>query len=219
VAVGRGDELSAVRPFDATGRHARDLLVHLRELLAGQKLAPTDLDEVYVSVGPGGFTGLRVGVTVVRTLAQAVPGLRCVAVPSALALAENFRGHDWRNLGVLLDAREGRVHASLLKRRADEIMFAREPAVVTLDEFLKAAPRPLLLTGQALEYLDVPDAEDISLADETLRLPTAEGAWCVGRRLAAKGRFTEYHRLLPVYARSPKALRLWQSRNAQRRRS
>ncbi|MCJ7543380.1 MAG: tRNA (adenosine(37)-N6)-threonylcarbamoyltransferase complex dimerization subunit type 1 TsaB [Phycisphaerae bacterium] len=189
--------------FDAAGRHTTHLLTHLAAMVAEAGLHPADIDEVYVSAGPGSFTGVRVGITVARTLAQAVGGIRCVAVPTPAAVAENARALDWRHLAVVLDAREGCFHATLFARQGERIEPVDPPGRLwEPDAFLTAAPRPLLLTGEGLAY-HVMAAPGVSFAAAELHLPTAEGVYAVGSRLAAAGQFTEYHRLLPVYARSP----------------
>ena len=220
VALGLGDELARTIAFDASSRHATHLISRLNELLAGAGRRPTDVNEAYVSVGPGSFTGVRVGVTVARTLGQAIPHLRLVAVPTPLAVAENVPHLDWEHLGVILDAKEGLVHASLLARRGEQIAFAAAPAVLTPQEFLATAPRPVLLVGEGLGYQGVEDfqAEGVRVVDPDhleLHLPTAEGVWRVGRRMALAGQFTDYPRLLPVYARKPEAIRLWERRRGE----
>jgi tRNA threonylcarbamoyladenosine biosynthesis protein TsaB len=196
--------------FDAAGRHTVYLLSHLAAMMKQAKLRPQDIDEVYVSAGPGSFTGLRVGVTVARTLGQAIPHLKCVAVPTPAAVVENARDLDWQHLAVILDARQGCVHATLfnrVNRDRDRRGGAIAPAVLPAglwspEEFLAAAPRPLLLTGEGLDYYEM-RAPGVSVAPALLRLPTAAGVWAVGSRLAAAGQFTEFHHLLPIYARGP----------------
>ena len=71
VALGVGDELIRAEVLDVTGRHAARLISHLDRLLSSESIRPRDIKEVYVSAGPGSFTGLRIGITVARTLAQA----------------------------------------------------------------------------------------------------------------------------------------------------
>ncbi len=200
VALGRGDEIIKVVACDAATRHATQLVSRLKELLASHGLSPGKLDHVYVSAGPGSFTGLRIGITVARTLAQAVQHLRCVAVPTALAVAENVRHLRWEYLAVITDARQGCVYASLLARDGERIVPAGKGVVATPDEFLAQAPRPLLLAGEGLAYHDLTARGD-AVADEAGNLPTAEGVWRVGRRMAAEGTFTDYRRLLPTYTR------------------
>jgi tRNA threonylcarbamoyladenosine biosynthesis protein TsaB len=202
VALGLDDRLARVADFDASSRHATTLVVRLKSLLASAHLRPADLSELYVSVGPGSFTGVRVGVTVARTLAQVISGLRCVAVPTALVVAHRAGELEWCNLAVILDARQGCVHATLFARRGKQIVPAAQPVLATPAEFLAAAPRPLLLTGEGLGYHEL-SGEDVAQVDPSLRMPTAECLWRVGRCMAQAGQFTDCHRLLPIYVRDP----------------
>ncbi len=211
VALGIGDELLGAEAFDASARHATQLIPRIAELLTEAKLSPSDLDHAYISAGPGSFTGLRIGITVVRTLAQMLGDLLCVSVPTPAAVAANARSLSWEHLGVLLVGREGKVHASLFARSGDEITPLRPSAVQTPEQFLSDTPRPLLLTGEALDYHPL-SGKGIALTDPELRFPTAEGVWYAGRGMAKRGEFTEPHRVLPIYARQPEAVRLWEKR-------
>ena len=236
VALGIGAELVRSLPLGPARTHAAELLVQLDTLLVTEHLRPTDVAEVYVSIGPGSFTGLRVGVTVARTLGQMIPLLRVVAVPTPLAIAENVAQMGWERLGVLLGAKESIVHATLLRRdpplrsvvgppEADgKAVVMSRSRLVSIEELLAEAPvdsgsgwgvRPLVLTGEALGFFrDADWPEDVELADEDLWAPTAEGVWRVGRRLAEEGKhITAWRNLLPVYARRPEAVRLWDSRH------
>jgi len=211
LALGRGGRLLEAVAFDARRRHATQVVARMDELLTRHDLRPADLSEVYVSAGPGSFTGIRVGVTVARTLAQALGGVRCVRVPTAAAVAENARQMDWRRLAVVFDCRDELVYAVPFEREADTPRQAGEPVVAALPEFLAGCCKPLLLTGEGLGYHPVA-AEGVDLAPQELWTPTAEGVWRVGRRMAEAGQFSEYHHLLPIYARRPEAVRLWEQR-------
>lgn len=214
-ALGRGGELLGVARFDAHGRAASQLITTLDELLTGWHLRPADIRQVYVSVGPGSFTGVRVGVTVARTLAQAVVDVQCVAVPSHLVVADRTAKLQWANLAVVLDAGDGRIYVAQYARRDGRIVLASQPTVVEPGDWLASAPRPILLTGEGLGYHEL-SGDGVELTDSAMRLPDAEILWHVGRRLANAGDFTEYHSLLPIYARPPEAVRLWQrSRQAK----
>ena len=72
-------------------RHDDALLPAVDRLYADAGLRPVDTGVVCVSVGPGGFTGLRIGVATGKLLAE-VLGADLVAVPSALVVAESFDG-------------------------------------------------------------------------------------------------------------------------------
>lgn len=213
VALGRGDQLVAVIEFNASARHATQLLRRLDDMVRSVGATPGELAHVYVSAGPGSFTGLRVGITVARTLGQAIAHLRCVAVPTPLAVAQNVAALDWQRLGVILDAKEDLIYAERFVRQGDEIVPETEPQVISVKDFLASTPRPILLTGEGLGYHDL-RSEGIHIADAAVHMPTARSVWTVGRRLARAGAFTDYNHLLPIYTRKPEALRLWEARQA-----
>jgi tRNA threonylcarbamoyladenosine biosynthesis protein TsaB len=100
----------APRPGEHPG-HATRLLAMASELLAGAGLGWSELDRIAVGVGPGLFTGLRVGVATARGLAQSL-SLELVGVSSlrALVAAAAEQGHP--RLLAVIDARRGEVFAA-----------------------------------------------------------------------------------------------------------
>ncbi|MFP4106011.1 MAG: tRNA (adenosine(37)-N6)-threonylcarbamoyltransferase complex dimerization subunit type 1 TsaB [Phycisphaerae bacterium] len=213
ICLGRGDNLLHSVEFDVSSRHAVVLVQQLDLLLKREGLGPANIDEVYVSAGPGSFTGLRIGVTVARTLAQAAPGVRCVSVPTAHAVAENVRNMEWEQLAVIFDAKGENIFVSRFGREGDEPRPA-EPATMTESEFLESTPRPVLLTGEGLGYHNL-DGEGIRQAPKDRWMPTVDGVWMAGRRLAREQRYTEPAKLLPIYSRKPEAVRLWEKRQSR----
>ncbi len=215
VALGMDDRIVASADFDASTRHAAQLITRLDELLKERGLRPGDLDHVYVSVGPGSFTGTRIGVTVGRTLAQAVAKIKCVAVSTPLVIAQNAGELSWRRLAVILDVRDSLVYARMFTRKDGRIEPSGEGRVVPAGEFLAAAPRPITLIGEGLSYHDLLD-EGVTIprpGDPSMHLPNAESLWRVGHEKAALGEFTDYRQLLPAYARKPRAQRVRERRN------
>jgi len=242
VAVAVDGALTAVRRFDASSRHATTLLVHLRELLQAHGLTPRDVTEVYVSVGPGSFTGVRVGVTVARTLAQAVPGIQTVAVPTTHAVAENARPLPWQHLAVILDAKDELAYVQLFQRQATSDQRQEKenvavqkvtqavavpaapppqpvgrPRILTPQQLLAEFPKPITLIGEGLTHHPAfaETAGSITLTDPAINFPTAESVYHVGHRLALANAFTDYHLLLPIYARKSEAERLWEEKQRQ----
>jgi tRNA threonylcarbamoyladenosine biosynthesis protein TsaB len=215
LALGSGDKLVETLGFDARRRHATLLIGKLDELLAARSLRPTDVGELYVSLGPGSFTGIRVGVTVARTYAQARPGLRCVGVPTPAAVAENARGLDWSRLAHVHDAKDDRIYVTCFTPGPEGVPLPTGPSrVIAEQEFLAELDEPTLLIGEGLGYHAL-EHPAVTSADESLWLPSPAGVWQVGRRLAQAGEFTEYHHLLPHYTRKPEAVRLWEQRGTQ----
>ena len=88
VAVAQDGVVLAEETFPHGLKHAAGLVPMIDRLCSGAGWRPADVQEIYVSVGPGSFTGLRVGVTVAKTLAFAT-GARIVAVPTVEVLTRN----------------------------------------------------------------------------------------------------------------------------------
>lgn len=215
LAVGRGEELLGTALLGGTGRHAAELLPALAGLLHEHGLAVSDARRLYVSVGPGSFTGLRVGIATARTLAQALPKIGLRAVPTAEAVAWGLAGEDWDHAGILLAAKERTVHATLFGRDEDRLPQALgEPLLASPEELLADWPTPILLGGEAVGYLDTTWPAGVRLAPEPLGLPQVRCVWEIGRRMERRAphALLEVNGLLPIYARRPEAVRLWERR-------
>ena len=206
VALGLNDQLIDHAEFDTSRRHAGQIIGRLADMLKRTDLSPAQINDIYVSAGPGSFTGLRVGITVARTLGQFIEGSRCVAVPTHLAVAENARNLSWQRLATVLDAGEGSVSTMTFSRSDDRIVADGEAATAPADQFLAAIRRPALLIGEGLWYHECV-GDGITLAENAARLPTPEGVWRVGRRMAAAGHVIGCHELLPIYVRAAAAER------------
>src|SRR5690349_573125 len=87
VGLARGGGVVRSADLDATRRHARDLTAAVDGLLRAEAIGPRDLAGVMVSLGPGSYTGLRVGVMAAKALAYAT-GCRLVPVGTFAAVAE-----------------------------------------------------------------------------------------------------------------------------------
>ena len=89
VALAEGTALREMRRLDEAKRHARDLAPATAELFGAQGWKARDLNGVVVSLGPGSYTGLRVGVMSAKTLAYATGcaliGVETFAVVAAQA--------------------------------------------------------------------------------------------------------------------------------------
>ena len=117
VAVMIDGEVRAGRASAARARHGETLLPLVAEALSEAGLAKADIDLVAVGLGPGSFTGTRVGVAIAKGLAIGL-GRPLVGVVSLLAMAREAPG---RWLAPAIDAYKGEVYVALYEREASGI--------------------------------------------------------------------------------------------------
>ena len=113
VALTRGEELLAELILVPAGSHSDYLIPVIDELLTRSGVVVEEIDAFAAVVGPGAFTGLRVGVSTVKGLAQAT-GKPTIAVSSLQALAMQAPDAGLP-ICALLDARKGEVYAGMFQ--------------------------------------------------------------------------------------------------------
>ena len=139
--------------FTAGLNHTSGLLPLVADLVRRGGWTPGEIEELYVSVGPGGFTGTRVGVTFAKTFAFAT-GARVVAVPTPRVLVENLPS-EAMTAAVVVDARRGKIWAERFARGGDDgrsWASIGRGALTTAAELAASLPRPAWLVGEGVAY-------------------------------------------------------------------
>ncbi len=223
VAVGLGPQLLAEKQFTAGMNHAIELMPTIRELTLAQGWQPRQIQQVYLSIGPGSFTGLRIAVMVARSLAQAI-GCRVVPVSTLDVLAQNApsqAGH----LAVILDAKRGQVYAARYRRGETAAVgtggwqCAVGPILTSPEEFVRQSPKPLYVLGEGIDYHRSALRAGVNSGDELIELGretwTARAAAVhqLGWAMARRGAFADVASLVPLYIRLPEAQELWNQRH------
>lgn len=198
LALVNGGVLIEERPIRAASRrHAQALVPDAAGLLQQHQLAPSDIDVVAVSIGPGSFTGLRVGVVFAKTFAW-INQAKLVAVDTMLALAHRVPESE-PVVTVVVDAqREELFAASFGGLGADGL---RKPlsrtVVVPVDAFRPAG----IVSGPALQKFGGRIPVDARVAAANLWLPTAAAVAAVAQRMAANAQWADVESLEPTYIR------------------
>ena len=130
--------------------HTDILLPLVHQLVSRADVGLSELDGIGVSIGPGSFSGLRVGLSTAKGLCYAL-GLRLVGVPTLEALATTVDGWQGR-LCVLLDARRKEVYAAVFARDQHRGLRRLSPdMVVAPDELWPHITPPCLFVGDGAE--------------------------------------------------------------------
>ena len=155
VAVGRGGIVHAAERQTLRHGHAEALLPMIDRVIAAAGLEPAALDIIAAAVGPGGFTGIRVGLGAARGIALALRA-RAIGVTSFAAVVAALSGdpHRAEILLIALDSRREDFYVQLYDRRA-LIPLAAPQAVLpdALANYVAAAvdAAPLLIAGDMAE--------------------------------------------------------------------
>ena len=192
-------------------QHAAEILPRVDRLCRQQGWEPRDVDELYVSVGPGSFTGLRIGVTLAKTFAFAT-GARIAAVPSVRVLVNNAPAAA-RHVIIVLDAKREQIYSARFERAAHDWLESEAAHLDDLRAMLARSPRPVHLLGEGISYHRkfIPsDDPSIVVTPEELWWPRAAAIAKEGARLAAQGQFADPDRLVPLYIRRPEAEEKWE---------
>jgi tRNA threonylcarbamoyladenosine biosynthesis protein TsaB len=189
--------------------HSQELLPELDRLIAESGTGWEDVTSIAIGVGPGTFTGLRIGVATARALGQSLGvGLKPVSSLEALAegLASTRDDSDDRPLLSVIDARRGQVFAALY-RVGDPLTGVWEPTVLDPDELLERIRRldlpPVCAGDWALESRDDLGGVgvDIPPSDSGLHSVNALHVHRLGTRVEA----VAPSNVSPVYLRLPDA--------------
>ncbi|MBL8799506.1 MAG: tRNA (adenosine(37)-N6)-threonylcarbamoyltransferase complex dimerization subunit type 1 TsaB [Planctomycetia bacterium] len=211
VGVAEGPVLRGQRRLDEARRHARDLAPATAELLAEQGWRPRDLAAVFVSRGPGSYTGLRVGVASAQALAYAV-GCAVLAVDTFDVLAMQAPS-EATSLAVLADAQQDRLYVQSFGALADGRRQPQSPLeVLSAEEFIARGTRTDWLTGPALHTFAARFGTDCRFVAAQHWDPTLAGLLAAGLPRWLAGERTDWRQLEPLYARLSEAERKWEER-------
>lgn len=146
-ALGRGDAVLARERREMRHGHAEALLPMIDRVAAAAGLAANEIDIVAVTVGPGGFTGIRAGLAAAHGLALAM-GARLVGISSFAAVAGAIAESGPRLL-VALDSRREDFYVQLFDERQEPI---GDPAAVSPDALSAwVGDGELMIAGDAAE--------------------------------------------------------------------
>jgi len=205
VAAFEAGQLVRELALDTDRRSTQTLAPAIRDLLADLDWRPGDVQLVAISIGPGSFTGLRVGIATGATFAYAV-GARVLGIDTLAASAERLPDEVTEAV-VAADAQRGDWMVGRYLRDA-EGAWNREGdlQLVAAREWLAQLPPETVLTGPALTAASFgriqESAESMpTLADPSIFNPAASMIARIARRAHEQGIHQELGDIRPIYSR------------------
>ncbi len=200
---------------EITRRHVESSVNLVAEVLRGASLTLADLDGIAVSLGPGSFTGLRVGLGIAKGLCVGAE-LPLAGVPTLDCLARPLAGSG----GLIVparDARRGEVYCALYRSDGESVepvtgymSLVPEDLAARIEAARGAAGGVVTLVGDGLRtYADVLEKipGGVRLAPEELWAVKASVVGAIGLELMAAGRTLDIAAAEPLYVRPSEAER------------
>lgn len=196
-------------------RHAESLVPSIEFACRQARVELSEIGAVAVDIGPGLFTGLRVGVATAKALAQALR-VPVIPIPSLDLLAFPARFTD-RVIAAVIDARRGEVFCALYRQVPGGVQRTTEARVCTPEEVraeLQAEADDVLLVGDgALRFASVfRDLSGAEVCTHGITHPSARDLVLLAHHRALREEWVQPWEVAPTYLRKPDAEIHWITR-------
>jgi tRNA threonylcarbamoyladenosine biosynthesis protein TsaB len=214
LALATDDGRMWVSATEAGRRHGRDLLPRLKDLLESAGVSTDEVGAIAVGLGPGSYTGLRVGVTAAKTLAY-VNGAPLVGLESLHAIGRDAPASALR-VSVIADAQRDELYVAEFGRAAAgaPLVPLVETRIEGVSSWLSRLGPGIVVLGPALASPGVRSSVPVALiaGDGAASGPTGESLVAAAREVLSAGRRENPWLLEPRYLRRSAAEDLWESR-------
>ena len=219
VAVLSAERIAAEISMQGALTHSETLVPHIETALHMARVKKEELEGLAVSIGPGSFTGLRIGLAAAKMMAYALH-IPLIAVPTLEALAHHYVCEGVR-LVPMMDAQKGNVYVQEFAWEAGvDGLTLREMhalSILPLIEVIAAltgTAQPVLLLGDAMQKKNTIELPThVRLAPIHARMPRAACVGLAGLARLARGDVDDPVAIQPLYLRRSEAEVLWEKRH------
>jgi tRNA threonylcarbamoyladenosine biosynthesis protein TsaB len=204
LALYNQDGVHAEETWHAGRNHTVELTPRLARMLQSARLKVTDLSALAVSIGPGSFTGLRIGLAVAKGLALPHK-LPVIGVPTLEIVAYPFR-EQTLPIWPIVQAGRGRILAACYTLKKKEWQLLVEPHLTTFEALVEQMTQPALCTGEieaeAAKFLQQNPNAKITVVSPAARLRRAGYLAEIARARLEAGAQDDPDALVPLYVSS-----------------
>lgn len=221
VAVAEGNKLAAELTVQTRLTHSETLLPHVEQVLRMADVERADLTGVAVSIGPGSFTGLRIGLAAAKAIAYGLH-IPIVGVSTAEALAWHY---PVPGVAVMpfIDAQKGNVYSAVYTWNGEsfaEVSGIQVYAMAEALELCAAQKLPVMAVGDMVPKKlagrsDLPP--NLCIPPGHLMMPRAANVAMAAMGRFQSGQVDSVMDLEPVYIRRSEAEVLWEKRQAAKK--
>lgn len=219
VAVATEERVLAELTAETRFTHSETLVPNIEEVLRLADVKREELSAIAVSLGPGSFTGLRIGLAAAKAIAYALE-IPLVGVPTLEVLAAAFPSPG-AVVAPLIDAQKGNAYFALYRFTDSGLICEKDVVVASPEEIiatLKSVQSPVMLAGDFARKLVVKRVElpkNVTLAPITHIMPRAALVAARAFVRLANGEGKSPMELEPIYVRRSEAEVLWEKRHKE----
>ncbi|MFH1422547.1 MAG: tRNA (adenosine(37)-N6)-threonylcarbamoyltransferase complex dimerization subunit type 1 TsaB [Planctomycetota bacterium] len=205
VAVIRDNSILADKTFTDEFIHGKELVLSIKEILENSHIKPAEIDVIAVCIGPGSYTGVRIGIACAKTLAWSLH-CKLTGVSSLEALAFAVKHCSAKHIVPVIDGHRNSFYYAVFRIDKDKITRVTPDSILSFGQVINHIPADSLLTGNGLIKLQNHiTASNIEIGVKNKWYPNAETIALIGKSLAEKGEFASPESLEPLYLRPSEA--------------
>ena len=206
IAVCDGNTVVGKKTYDKNLSHGKEIVSSLESIFNEIEWKPNDIDLIAVSIGPGSYTGLRIGVTCAKTLAYGL-AKPVIDVPTLDVLVENVKDSNARTICPVIDAKRKSVYACIYERNNNTNKKVTDYLIISPDSLIDMLPESTLIFGDGIApYRQIFAQKDLTvLSDEKLGIVDAANVARLGMERYEQGMRCEINALAPLYLRKSEA--------------
>lgn len=204
IAVCDGNRVVGQKTYGKNVSHGREIVSSLESLFNEIKWKPSDIDLIAVSIGPGSYTGLRIGITCAKTLAYGL-GKPVIDVPTLDVLVENVKDNNAKTVCPVIDAKRKSVYACIYDR--EKGIRITDYLIISPSNLIDILPESTLIFGDGIASFEqiFAQKELTILLDKRLGIADAANVARLGLERYEQGMRCEINSLVPLYLRKSEA--------------
>lgn len=199
VAISDGEKIQAEKIFEKGMRGSKELAPAVQEICKQTGIELGEIDRIACDIGPGSYTGLRVGLAFAKGLAY---GLKkaLVVVVSLDAMAQNIKWGQTPFFSPIIDARWEQVYAAIYECKDGSVLRKSDLLAIAPEEFARMIPKGATVFGDGVErYSEI--FSHFKVADKNVWFPKPSVVALLGAKAKPGDPFT----LTPLYLRPTEA--------------
>lgn len=195
------DETLIIEESDLLDRRHSSLLVpKINDILEKSNFSINDIDAFIIGLGPGSFTGLRIGVSTVKGFGIATKK-PCIGIPSIDALPLNVEG-GYATIVPIIDAKRQQLYCAVYKKEEDRITRRSRYLLLSVVELIKMVKGPTFFLGDGVslyrEKIELLNKRAVFLEEE-FWYPRAGNLIKLALKKIKKYKKCDLEKLTPIY--------------------